>query len=627
MLEALRKRSASFLIKLLFGLLILSFVSWGVGDFIRGRANVQVVAEVGDVEITPQDLNREYMFEISRMEQLFGQRLDREQARAFGLLEATLGQMINNSLWDQAAAGAGITTSDAAIRAIIQNDRSFMDQTGQFSRQRFEQALASTGFNEQSYVASLRQRMARAQLADSVIAGTEPPKALVDAIYRYRQEKRIVETLLIADSAMTGIGEPSDDELAEYHSENADLFTAPEYRAVSVLNLRAGDLVDEVTVTDEEVQDLYAQRQAEFDQPEMRSLRQIVVPDEETAEEVYAAIKEGRDFAEVAKDIAGMDQATTEVGEVRRDMLLTELADAAFALIEGATSKPVESPLGWHVVKVDSVTPPKKQTVEEVRDILSKDVALEKSIDALFDLANRVEDALGGGATLEEAARQLDLNIQKVEAIDANGRDTEGNEVAEIPPGGKFIQTVFETPETEDSLLTEAGHEAYFVLRVDTVTPSAVKPLAEVRTEVTEAWKAKQRSDKAKVTAEAMAQRLDNGTSPAEIAKELGIEVKTTEPFTRLAPPNGANISPPLVQSVFAAETGESVTGPGAGGHVIARVTKVIEANPGSDSAGVKAVTESLANSIQGDVQAQFVGALRQDLAVSINQKALDEAF
>ena len=54
---------------------------------LRWSRNVQVVAEVGDIEISPQALNREYMFEISRMEQLFGQRLDREKARAFGLLE------------------------------------------------------------------------------------------------------------------------------------------------------------------------------------------------------------------------------------------------------------------------------------------------------------------------------------------------------------------------------------------------------------------------------------------------------------------------------------------------------------------------------------------------------------
>ncbi len=627
MLEALRKHSASLFIKVLFGLLILSFVSWGIGDFIRGRANVQIVAEVGDVEISPQALNREYMFEISRMEQLFGQRLDREQARAFGLLEATLGRMINNTLWDLGAASGGVTASDTAIRANIARDRSFMDQTGKFSRQQFEQMLARNGFTEKSYVATLRQSMARRQLTDSVAGGAEAPKPLVDAIYRFRQEKRVVETILVADSAMTGISEPSADDLVKFHADNPDRFTAPEYRAVTVLNMHSQDLVDEVTVTDQEIEDLYTQRQADFDKPEMRNLRQIVVPDEETAQKAYEQINNGGDFTAVAKEVAGMDEQTTEVGEVSHNMLLAELADAAFSLTEGSISKPVQSPLGWHILKVESITPASKQSLKEVRDALKSEVAHEKSIDALFDLANRLEDSLGGGATLEEAAQNLNLTIQKIAAIDATGHDPEGKEVADIPPGGKFLQTAFETPETEDSLLTEAGPDGYFVLRVDKVTPSAVKPLDRVRTEAAEAWKAEQRAEKAKETAEAMAQRLDNGEPPATIASELGTEVKTTEPFTRMSPPAGSQFSRPLVQEIFSAETGKSVSGRSADGYLVARVKDVIPANPGSDSAGVKAVAESLSNSISGDVEAQFVGSLRNEFPVSINQKALDQAF
>ena len=627
MLEALRKRSASLFIKLLFALLILSFVSWGIGDFIRGRANVQVVAEVGDVEITPQALNREYMFEISRMEQLFGQTLDREKARAFGLLEATLGRMINNTLWDLGASSAGITASDAAIRANIGRDRSFVDQTGKFSQQQFEQMLARNGFTEKSYVATLRQNLSRLQLSNSVAGGAEAPKPLVDAIYRFRQEKRVVESVLVPDSAMTGIGEPSEDELVKFHADNPDRFTAPEYRAVTVLTMHSEDLVDEVTVTDQEIEDLYTQRQADFDKPEMRDLRQIVVPDEETAQKAYEELNNGADFTAVAKDVAGMDENTTQVGEVSRNMLLAELADAAFALTEGSFSKPIQSPLGWHILKVDSITPASKQSLAEVRDELKAEVAHEKSIDALFNLANRLEDTLGGGATLEEAAQSLDLKIQKIPAIDTTGHDPEGNEVADVPPGGKFLQTAFETPETEDSLLTEAGPDGYFVLRVDRVTPSAVKPLDQVRDEVAEAWKAEQRAEKAKETAEAMAQRLDNGESPEAIAAELGTEAKTTEPFTRMAPPAGSQISRPLVQEIFTAETGKAVSGRSADGYLVAQVKEVIPANPGSDPAGVKAVAESLSNSISGDIEAQFVGSLRQEFPVSINQKALDQAF
>ncbi|MBT3361494.1 MAG: SurA N-terminal domain-containing protein, partial [Rhodospirillales bacterium] len=141
MLEAIRKRSASIAIKILFALLILSFVSWGIGDLIRGRATAQFIAEIGDIEITPQELSTAYQREIIQMEALFRTRIDREQARAMGILQATLGRLVGETLFDLDAESLGVTASDSAVRTNIRQDKSFMDQTGKFSRMQFEQVL------------------------------------------------------------------------------------------------------------------------------------------------------------------------------------------------------------------------------------------------------------------------------------------------------------------------------------------------------------------------------------------------------------------------------------------------------------------------------------------------------
>jgi peptidyl-prolyl cis-trans isomerase D len=627
MLEALRKRSASILIKILFGLLILSFMTWGIGDFIRGSANVTFVAEVGEVEISPESLNQEYVSQINRLERLFGTRLDRQQARAMGLLQASLSTLVNNALYDQGVADLGATASDGIIRANIQSDRGFMDQTGKFSRSQFEQTLLANGYNEQTYVIALRRQIARDQLVNSIDTGLNVPKSVVERIYRHRQEKRIAETLLVADASMTGIGEPTDEQLTAYHAENPDQFTAPEYRALTVLNLQAADLVGEVTVTDEEIQDLYGQRQDEFDKPELRTLRQIVVQEEDKIKEAHKLIAEGRDFAEVALEVAGMDKETIDIGEVGKSMLLAELAEAAFATPENSVSEPVQSPLGWHVISVDAVKPAHKQSVDDVREQLRTDVAREKSIDALFELANQVEDILGGGATLEEASNQLNLRIQTVAAIDAAGRDTAGNTVEDLPPGNRFIQTAFDTPETEDSLMTEAGSDGYFVLRVDEVTPSAVKPLADVRADVAAVWKSDQLAKKAEETAEALVKRLGNGETLARLATELGVEVKTTEEFTRLTAPPSSGLSPAIVQKLFNVRTGEAVTGRGQDGYVVARLSDIVAATPGSDSDGVAAIRRSLTDAMKGDLQAQFSAALSTEYPVKINQQAIDQLF
>ncbi|MCG8511214.1 MAG: peptidyl-prolyl cis-trans isomerase [Rhodospirillales bacterium] len=627
MLNALRKRSKSVLTYGLFGLLILSFMTWGIGDWITGRPSYSAVAEVGDVEISPEHLNREYVSQINRLEQMFGTRLDREQARAMGLLQAALSSLVNNALYDQGVATLGGTASDAVIRANIQSDRGFMDQTGRFNRTQFEQALLANGYNEQTYVMALRRQIARDQLVDSVDAGLAVPKSMIEQVYRHRQEKRIAETLLITDESMTGIAEPTDEQIIAYHSENPDEFTAPEYRKLTVLNLQAADLVSEIAVSDEEIRDLYDQRQDEFDKPEMRTLRQIVVQEEEKAKEAHRLISEGRDFAEVAKEVADMDAPTTEIGEVGRSMLLAELAEAAFSTPENAISEPVQSPLGWHVIRVDAIAAAHRQSVDDVREQLSLGVAHEKSIDALFELANQVEDLLGGGATLEEASSQLNLPIQTIEAIDAAGRDPAGNEVQDLPPGNRFLQTAFDTPETEDSLMTDAGSDGYFLLRVDEVTPSAVRPLDEVRSAAIEAWKADQRAEKAKATADAMVQRLADGEAFTGLAAETGAEIKTTGGFTRLTAPPSSGLTPAIVQQIFGVRTGEAVAGRTQGGYMVARLTEIVPASPGGDSEGLAAIQRSLTDAMRADVQAQFATALGQDFPIQINQQAIEQIF
>ena len=56
MLQAIRSRAGSFVVKGLFGLLILTFGIWGIGDIFRNRPTDTVVATVGDESIRAEDL-------------------------------------------------------------------------------------------------------------------------------------------------------------------------------------------------------------------------------------------------------------------------------------------------------------------------------------------------------------------------------------------------------------------------------------------------------------------------------------------------------------------------------------------------------------------------------------------
>ena len=90
MLEAIRRRAGSFVVKILFVILVLSFFIWGIADVFRPRSNAEWAAEVGDRKISTQALQEEYRATLSRLGSSLGSRLDSEQARALGLPSSVL---------------------------------------------------------------------------------------------------------------------------------------------------------------------------------------------------------------------------------------------------------------------------------------------------------------------------------------------------------------------------------------------------------------------------------------------------------------------------------------------------------------------------------------------------------
>src|SRR5262245_43962902 len=97
MLNSLRQGAASWIVKILLGLLVLSFAAWGIGDMFPIRTPTWV-AKVGDTGIDRQQLDQAYRREMQRLQQMFGGKLDNEQARKLGFLDQTVKQLVNGAL-------------------------------------------------------------------------------------------------------------------------------------------------------------------------------------------------------------------------------------------------------------------------------------------------------------------------------------------------------------------------------------------------------------------------------------------------------------------------------------------------------------------------------------------------
>ena len=631
MLEALRKQTASWVVKIFLGVLILSFAVWGIGDIFSGPSDA-TVAIVGDIEITRTEFSDAYRKELDRLNRQTGQQLDSEQARRLGIENFTLQRMISRALFDQAANDYGLTVSDAVLAAEIRTNPNFQNNFGRFDPLVYRDLLRQMGNSREYYEYVRRADLRRNQLINSVGLGAVASKPVVDAIHGYRGERRVIDVAVVPSTSVGEPQTPGDAILEQFHKENSLRYTSPEYRTLTFVSLTPEQLLDEVSVSENDIRDEYESRLNEFIEPERRDLSQIVLPDETKARDSLQRLKQGDPFDDVAREAAGLEPDDTSLGLLTIEDLPFDAAASAviFAGAEGEYLEPYQSDFGWHVYRVNKVVPGTTKAFEEAAETLGKELALRRAADSLYELATKLEDELAGGANLEEAARRLNLESGNVAGVDVRGRDPDGTAPDNLPPFPVFLETAFNTPEGQESALTESSLAGYFIIRVDRITPPAVKPLDTIRDKVTADWKSSERTRLAAEKAAAMAERIRQGEDLASVAAAEGLRIHTTKPLTRFETRADTNVSGVLLAKVFTLKgNGDVALGDTAQGtgHAVAVLRRIDPAASDPSQPERQKLRESLKVSLSNDILAQYRTALTKDLGIEVNQRVLDSLF
>jgi parvulin-like peptidyl-prolyl isomerase len=150
-------------------------------------------------------------------------------------------------------------------------------------------------------------------------------------------------------------------------------FTAEQYREnaleVSALSTNLFDAVTkDVKVTEQEILEYYTQNQSQYGTPESRDVRHILIAEKDAdgkvdyeaskakADEIYAQLQDGADFAELAKE-SSADPGSKDTGgklTITRGQTVPEFDKISFELDKGELSQPVKTQYGYHVIEAVS---------------------------------------------------------------------------------------------------------------------------------------------------------------------------------------------------------------------------------------------------------------------------------
>ncbi|WP_404385823.1 SurA N-terminal domain-containing protein [Caenispirillum salinarum] len=628
MLDALRRGASKGPAKVLFILLIFSFGIWGIGDVVRGVGGDVPAIEVGDVEVSPQTVRAAFQREVERLRGVLGPEITAERARDLGVVDQVIAQLARQAVVDAAAADLGVQPAPQDLRQRITEIPAFQNQQGQFDRDLFRRVLAQNNLTEEQFLRGLSQDLTREALLNTASAGAVAPQPLVVPLFERVAEERRAAVLRVPDAAQELPPVPADPELRTVYDENIEAFTAPEYRALTALVMRPSDLTDEVNVTEEELRAEYEAMLPQLEEAEQRVISQVLVGDEQTARAVAEAAQGGATLADAAEQAGA--PPPLDLGAMTADTLPPSAADVVFGMEEGAVSDAVQTPIGWHVFHVAEILAGETPSLEDVRDQVRERIAADKAVDVLYDLTADVEDALGGGATLEEAARQSNLELLTIPAVDPQGLGPEGAPVSALPEEEVFLNTAFSLEAGRESLLEEIGR-GFFIVRVDEITPPQPRPFEDVREDVVALWQAETRQTLSEETARGFADRIREGARLPALAEEAGLPHGTTPPFRRdaqgLQTPAGPLPAAAVAELFQADAPGAVAVARGRDGWVVAKLTDILPVEQPTQAQGFEQVRTEIRRGLADDLSTQLLEAFADRYGVTVDRALIERTL
>ncbi|CAI1901924.1 Peptidyl-prolyl cis-trans isomerase D [Serratia ficaria] len=548
MMDNLRAAANHVVLKIILGLIILSFLLTGVVSY-QGSSG-DYAAKVNGQTIERAQLEQAFQSERSRMQQQLGDQfsaLAGNEGYMQQMRRQVLSQLIDNMLLDQYAKKLGLSVSDDQIKEAIRK-APYFQTNGQFDNAKYLDLIGRMGYSADNFAQSMRQQLVNQQVIQAFGESGFVLPAESQSMAALVLQERDVRLATLDLKALQAKQSAGDDELKAYYDQNKNSFIAPEQVKVSYIPMDAASMQDKVKITDADVSAYYDQHKSSYGQPERKNYSVIQLKTEAEANAVLDELKKGGDFATLAKDKSTdiiSRRTGGELGWLEPETTADELKQADLTE-KGQLSGVVKSSVGYLIVRLNDIEPEKVKPLSEVHDAIAKQVQQEKAVDAYYALQQKVSEAATSDneslASAEEAAGV------KAAQTDWFTRDN-------IPAALNFkpvVQSIFDgsligengAPGSNSDVITVDGDRA-FVVRVTGHKPEGIEPFDQVKDRVAELVKRNKAVQEAKLQGEKLLVELKQGKGD-EAMKAAGLSFGSVQKMAR-APEDSQ-----LVESVFA---------------------------------------------------------------------------
>lgn len=626
-MEFLRVAAKTWVAKVLMGLLVLSFGVWGIKD-----VSTTVLGDIWSwsgwgpkdlVRVAGQTIRQpEYNLALQRMLKNLsaqsGQNLTIDDAKRMGIDKTVLENLINTASIQAQGAKLKLAVPESAIAQAIADNKMFQDASGKFDPALFQNLLQQNSIAEPDFVAGEKTTMLRNLVTGPADAKIKLPKVLNLALAQYRGESREAKyfKIVVTEADLAPI---TDAELKAQYELTPTAYTAPEYRSIAVMSIDPVSVSARMQVSAEEIAAGYEQFKPDYFTPEKRTILQLSFPNLDAAKKAKLRLASGEDMLKIASELKVTEADITLKDRQKGDFLDSKIADAAFALSLNGVSEPVQGSLATVILKAVNIAPEKQSTLDEVKDQVATRLKLEKAHEEITAIYNSVEDARAGQTPFEQIAERAGIPLVIIPVISAVGQDKAGKDV-ELVSKEEVLKAAFlsDVGNSEDALSIADNYVWY---EVREITPPGLKPLADVKTEVTKDVVATKLRELASSRAKALVAEAKAGAPLDALAIKSSSVVKTATALKRNE--TSEEFDGAAVVSLFDQPDqgfAWSLEGDGKTARVM-QVVKVTLPAVMAASAEITKLQDEVAVGFANDMSGSFVSALRRNANVTINEE------
>lgn len=401
MLDVIRKGqrwlTAIFVVGI--GLVFAVFIGGAPGRPGQGGA----IIAVGDQRVSLDEFYRMRERQERVYADAFGENFDARKLRDT-IDSNTANILVERSILALEAERLGLTVAKEEVERGLLSNPTFRDSAGAFDREVFKLWIERNFGSERIF----RTEQRRGELANKLIRVLNTQSLISEAEARLVVTQRLEQVKLmfpvLSQAAAAEELERDETAIAEYVASHA-----------------------------EDLQKLYDERIDQYDVPEQANARHILLSIPDTAPaaeiefkraailEIRARLESGEDFAVVAGEVSddpGSAANGGDLGWFRRGQMVGAFDEVAFSQDIGALSEPVQSEFGFHLIRVEARKAAEIQTLADVQadlafEQLGKDFGRTRS----REMAERLAEAVRGGQSLEVAAREAELTLERTNWI------------------------------------------------------------------------------------------------------------------------------------------------------------------------------------------------------------------